>query len=1538
MKRFALMAALVAATALGGECRVGNARFTLLTERMVRCEWSPAGMFEDCPSLVFVNRETAPVDFKCERCGDGVVVKTSRMTLEWTGGAFNSTNLIVNGVAALAEDTENLLGTQRTLDRKTCLADTLATMEKGLLSRRGVTVVDDTATPLFVDSPSRWGKWVVERHASQDYRDITVFAYGHDYKGCLGDYVKVAGRIPLPPRWAFGYWWSRYWLYTDREVRELVSQMKSVGVPLDVFILDMEWHETWDIGAREDLRDEAGQLWGWTGYTWNRRLFPDPSKTIRFLHDSGCKVALNLHPANGIQTVEDCYRAFARDYGWNGTNSIPFHADEEKWATCYFKDAIGPLEDDGVDFWWLDWQQWLMSKDKPSLNVTFWLNHLFAAHAADRGLRPFIYHRWGGLGSHRYQVGFSGDTKVSWAMLEAIPWFTATAANVGYGYWGHDIGGNCHPDGSDGLDGELFTRWLQSAVFTPIFKTHSSKSPLIERRIWKYPEHFFALREAMRLRYRLVPYIYTAAREAYDTGVAICRPMYYDWPEEAAAYAVTNAYMFGNDILAATISRPMDKASGVSTLDLWLPPGKWYDVSTGELLEGGRMLRREYAIDDNPWFVKAGAIIPMYPDSVDNLGNVDTDDLVLFCAPGEEYGECEVYEDDGDNADYATNFRRTHVVREGNRVTIAPRKGAYTLKFPCLAAPVAVRVNGAQCNWEYDAGELAVVVKTPLQDGTRTTVVELDLPGDAKATAARLYGLKGVFRRIDAVTEELKVAMKSWHSARNLPDSWQTFWQTRAMIADSPERLAEHLRSREEAGAKFAAELDTLQAKFPPSLVERLRAVLPARRTAIPVPPQCFDAGGWRLDAQFMAEMGSPYLLAHGLGVKVADAVAMVDVPEAGDWRIWVRTRNWAPGAPGLFAVVVDGRRLEKKFGAGSSEWSWEDGGLVHLERGKVEIALCDLTGFDGRCAGLVLAKDGERPPDGALSPEALPVEERIETDLVVVGGGVPGACAAVAAARRGMKVALLHDRPVLGGNASSEIRVWCAGEARHPIVRELRGVFMNRASASERSDAMRMAVVGREANIVLRLSTRAFGVEKNGDGSIAAVKALDLKRNRVVSFVAPLFVDATGDGWIGFWAGADFRTGRESKDEYAEPSAPDSSDADTLGASIMWESTEANAPVPFTAPWAESYAQGVVALNGEWNWEYGIHRDMTGDGEAIRDRLLLAIYGAFSLAKRNHENANRVLSFCPFLIGKRESRRLLGDLVLSETDIIGRRQFEDAIATGSWSVDLHYEDDSSEADFLTKCVQPHYGRYWISYRCIYSRNVPNLFMSGRCFSATHAGLGSARVICTLAQLGVAAGEAAALCRELHVSPREVYSHGHIRMLQDRIGGDWPDRCAPERALWHIVDDESPNVAFGKGWMKSWCPNGGQEGDAAHFPGVVGEGSGAVPVIDLAAASPVVYPLPVYEDGLYAIRFKAPYLWWAKSGSRTVLEIVSGGDVSEICIDQGLATGLWHEMGEFRLAKGAQLRLIPAKSQGTVVADAFAVERLIEAEKGRKNR
>ncbi|MBO7683391.1 MAG: hypothetical protein J6T51_01545 [Kiritimatiellae bacterium] len=867
------------AVVVGNTEIVGKARFTLLTDRMIRCEWSEDGSFEDRPSLTFVNRAMPPVKHTCTRTGDGAVIETEKMRVEWKGGAFNEKNLFVSlgsrrgatlpPVAVLDDDKENLLGTMRTIDARSSIKDLLPRMEKGVLSRRGVAVVDDTQKPLFVKGGDYWKEWVEERPRREKgaYRDLTVFAYGHDYKGCLGDYVKVAGRIPLPPRWAFGYWWSRFWNDTESDYRQAVRDMKSVGIPVDVCVIEMYWHENWDIAERPDmLQPLGGQMWGWGGYTWNKRYFPDPAGMFRFLHDEGLHAPLNMHPACGIPDCEDVFPRFAKDYGWKGKGIIPFRGDEERWAEIYFKDIIEPLEALGADCFWLDWQQWLMSKGKPTLSNTFWLNHLFATHDARRvrvnapyqphggaacnqaAKRPIIYHRWGGLGSHRYQIGFSGDGESSWRMLESIPWFTATASNVGYGYWGHDLGGHNRPQFKREENGELLTRWMQCGVFTPIFRTHSAKDSLLERRPWKYADHFFILRETYRLRYRLAPYIYTAARQAYDTGVCLCRPMYYDWPEEDAAYEAINQYMFGDDILVAPVTKPVDPVTKEAEVEVWLPKGTWYDVSRGEIVEGGHKLTRGYTVEETPWFVKAGAVIPMYPDSVNRLGNPGTDDMVLFCVPqaarrvevNAPY-QTSIYEDGGDNADYATNYRRTAIRREGNRVTIAPRKGAYTLKFPLAAVPRVVKVNGKESAWEYDAEDLAVVVKTPPQDGTRETVVELVYSGGPRFVAASdgtkpvppvavLSGLKGEYTRVAALTDEFRLALagRGWpKAAANLPTSWQVVWKTRDALAAHPAD-AQRLLAERDAALKEFAEKDwpRLEKTFAPEFITRMRGYL----------------------------------------------------------------------------------------------------------------------------------------------------------------------------------------------------------------------------------------------------------------------------------------------------------------------------------------------------------------------------------------------------------------------------------------------------------------------------------------------------------------------------------------------------------------------------------------------------------------------------------------------------------------------------------------------------------------------------------------
>lgn len=701
-----------------------------------------------------------------------------------------------------------------------------------------------------------------------------------------------------------------------------------------------------------------------------------------------------------------------------------------------------------------------------------------------------------------------------------------------------------------------------------------------------------------------------------------------------------------------------------------------------------------------------------------------------------------------------------------------------------------------------------------------------------------------------------------------------------------------------------------------------------AGAAATAVYPQSFT-GGWALDCQFMDVLGSPCLLAHGMGRPVPDARAVVELPSAGRWRVAVRTRNWLPDDcsypvsaadyPGTFRVLVDGKALGKTFGRGAKRWAWEDGGEVDVKRRRVTVTLRDEDGFDGRCAGVVFYR-GDFPlaGDAALDIRTDPVRERTRFDLVVVGGGVPGCCAAIAAARAGIRVALIQDRPVLGGNSSSEIRVYSAGEQRHPIVKEMRSLFMNRDVDNALSDVVRRAKMDREPNLTLYLSHRVFGVEKDAN-RIRAAKAVDLERNRVVAFEGRFFVDATGDGWLGYYAGADYRQGREAKAEFGESYAPEKADRETLGASLMWKSSVANVDVPFAARWAEPYACGKAVVNGEWNWEYGLDRDVLTEGEQVRDRLLLAIYGSFSNAKREAVHSRRILTTLPFLLGKRESRRLMGDWIYRQSDVENLVPFEDAVASGSWSIDLHYVIDPT-VPFITRCVQPHFGRYWIPYRSIYSRNIENLFMAGRCFSCTHVGLGGPRVINTLSQLGVAAGTAAAMCCERGETPRQLYTGGRMRELQRRLGGDWPGNPDPARANWKIVDDEDASVSItGRHWHKAWQPNGGQVGKLSRT--IRSEKAG-----DAKA----VYPLPVSESGRYRLKGNTPWCWeLGRYGlGEVALELFDGTRSHALTWHQGVGNGDWVDLGVYDLRPGATLTILPGKSAAPVVfADGFAVVR-----------
>lgn len=567
------------------------------------------------------------------------------------------------------------------------------------------------------------------------------------------------------------------------------------------------------------------------------------------------------------------------------------------------------------------------------------------------------------------------------------------------------------------------------------------------------------------------------------------------------------------------------------------------------------------------------------------------------------------------------------------------------------------------------------------------------------------------------------------------------------------------------------------------------------------------NKGGWVVDQQFMDEMGSPYLLAHGMGNPVNDACTEAMFPETGIYYAYVRTYNWTSPwkegeGPGKFALYVNNKRVGLPLGTEGKAWMWQPVGKIKIKDAKAVICLRDLTGFDGRCDAVYFTTEKNQvPPSGVKElesfrrkfldfPDKAPVAGKY--DLVVVGGGIAGISAAVSAARLGCKVALINDRPVLGGNNSSEVRVHLGGRIEigpYPALGNLQKEFSpkqggNAKPAEYYEDARKDEIVAAEKNITLYANFRAIKVEMNGK-KIQSVIAKHIENGEEIALEAPLFSDCTGDGTIGFLAGADYRMGRESKNEFGESSAPDKADQQIMGASVQWYSEDKGKATGFPEfnygmNFTEQNCEKVVM--GEWTWETGMNVDQTQNFEYVRDYGLLVVYANWSFLK-NHlkENAqykNRSLGWVAYISGKRETRRLLGDYILKEDDLVKYVAHEDATAATTWTIDLHYPNPKNTVHFpgkefksIAKHIKIH--PYPVPYRCLYSRNIDNLFMAGRNISVTHVALGTTRVMRTTGMLGEVVGMAASLCKKHNVTPRSIY-HYYLedlkRLMEEGVG------------------------------------------------------------------------------------------------------------------------------------------------------------------------
>jgi alpha-glucosidase len=738
----------------------GSARFTVLAPRLLRLEWSDNGQFEDRGTFAFPTRfSAAPPQLTTRQEGRTLVIDTGELVLRYLqdSSKFLPHNLSITfslngksvswtpGTPGLA----NLRGTRRTVDG--CEGD--AALDEGILSRSGWALFDDSRSVVFNHEDG----WVAPRpeHAQQDWY---FFGYGHDYPGALAEYMRFGGKIPLIPRFVLGAWWSRYWAYSTQDMKDIVAGFEQHDLPLDVFVIDMDWH----------LPNT------WTGYTWNRNLIPDPPALLDWLHKKGLKVTLNLHPAQGVQHFEEAYPEFARQMGVDPASQqdIPFRITDKRFVRSYFELLHHPLEDMGVNFWWVDWQQGDLSEMK-GLDPLVWLNHIHFQDTARHGGRRMVYSRWGGLGNHRYQTGFSGDTVVGWPALQFQPYFTATASNVGYGWWEHDIGG--HMGGA--TEPELFARWVQFGALSPALKLHGTKDPLTERRPWMYPEPVFeVIKAAFRWRYQLAPYIYTMARLAADTGVSLCRPMYYNYPEAEDAYAARYQYFFGDQMIAAPIVFPADPANGLAATDVWVPEGDWVDYTTKEVYTGPGWVRLVGGLARLPMLMKPGAILPLAPDfrgpsprgmASGNLDLQDRSRMLLAVFPGKE-GRFRLYEDDSSSENYQQGecewteittrmpeLRRweVHIAAAEGHCPILPEERAWEIHLEASRRPERILVDGVESqDWRYQPSTLTTVIPLPLRSKREVVTIEaigassLVAPGKARnrslalADAARLLG------------------------------------------------------------------------------------------------------------------------------------------------------------------------------------------------------------------------------------------------------------------------------------------------------------------------------------------------------------------------------------------------------------------------------------------------------------------------------------------------------------------------------------------------------------------------------------------------------------------------------------------------------------------------------------------------------------------------------------------------------------------------------------------------------------------------------
>ena len=700
-------------------------RISVLTEGLIRLEYRKDGCFEDRPTQMAWNRDFKPAGYRLIKTEDGIEIITKRVHIIYNEQEFSRHGLSIQVLGNLSayhsiwhysEDIHDLKGTARTLDE----VDGKTELESGVLSRFGYSVIDDSRSMVLTEDG-----WVEARKGEGE--DLYFFGYGHDYLDCLKDFYYLTGRTPMLPRFALGNWWSRYYKYTEESYLALMDRFEQEAIPFTVAVIDMDWHLV-------DVDPKYGS--GWTGYTWNREFFPDPERFLQTLHRRGMRTTLNVHPADGVQAYEEMYEDMAKDLGvdWEHEDPVCFNITDPDFLEAYFQYLHHPYEKMGVDFWWIDWQQGGNSRI-PGLDPLWMLNHYHFLDSGRDGKRPMTFSRYAGPGSHRYPVGFSGDTITTWDSLEFQPYFTANASNIGYGWWSHDIGGH--------KDDEMEARWTQFGVFSPIMRLHSSCSEFNGKEPWRFKKETEAVMgDFLRLRHRLMPYLYTMNFRASCMAEPLIMPMYYKHPEAVEAYEVANQYYFGSEMIVAPVTAPRIGQINEAKVRVWIPEGTCVDFFSHMVYEGGRVMELYRPLETIPVLVKAGGVIPMTDDigAADVTANPKTLRIRIF---GGADGAFTLYEDDNETCNYEQGVCVTTDMKfdwEGEKqsftiasavgaVELIPEKRNYILEFAAVTdAECSVTLNGGKtaCRKSYDADSRTLTLEIDQVSTAKTLVVRFE--------------------------------------------------------------------------------------------------------------------------------------------------------------------------------------------------------------------------------------------------------------------------------------------------------------------------------------------------------------------------------------------------------------------------------------------------------------------------------------------------------------------------------------------------------------------------------------------------------------------------------------------------------------------------------------------------------------------------------------------------------------------------------------------------------------------------------------------